>query len=113
MKPWPNIAPNYEDIIDPLLPAIQWAINCDFGMVMDNFEYDGYDTPSSAHACASPDEVLTAEYVNQSERTAIEAVLNVAFRLGYEQGVREKERMIESKQRQIDWLTNMLNSESV
>jgi len=81
----------YDEIIEPVRGAILWAIGVDSGIITTDFDYDGYDTPATAHICLSPREALTIEHVEQSGQSALGVVLNVIFRLGYEQGWRRSE----------------------
>ncbi len=92
---WPDKkTPAYTDLIEPLLPAILWAIGVDSGIITKDFDYTGYDTPATAHICVAPTDALTIAYHEHSAQSALETVVNIIFRLGYEQGKREDRQVV-------------------
>lgn len=107
MKQWPETGPLTDDALQDVRDAVPWALKYLAG-TKASFSYAGYDTPSFQMSCLPPDELLTVEHLTTGQESPIDALITIAFRLGYEQGSRTVQDEIEHLSELRDRLSSLL-----
>lgn len=95
MKTWPekgNV--RFDELIGPVLDAVKQLY--DFRLKADHASYEGYDyTNDLAHVLPQPDVQLSREGIGhdvERGREPIQTLLQIAFHLGYIQGIRVEKK---------------------
>lgn len=86
MKPWPDEAPMYEDVVRPILKILRKVANKVSGK-LPKLEYDGYDFQSAS--LSDPEWHFSKEgieYHKERDRDIFDIIVLMVFNLGYKQG---------------------------
>ncbi len=90
MMNWPkdNSTVSFEDLIEPIVCAINFAYTIKRKNINKNVPWNGLNTPNSEHVALSPNQTLKAENLKYSEecqgRDALTEIIGIAIRLGIE-----------------------------
>jgi len=95
-----DILLNYSDVMDPIKRALKIAIKQGGSIYETGIKYKGYDLAIEELATVlSPDEALSAEILKYTKedqgRDVYDAILNITFCLGIEQGRRMLRRNLD------------------
>ena len=92
MKRWPddNGLIDFGEAITDLMKAVRCAYRMRRRLPIADIPWNGYGTPDSAHVTAEPAEALTVKWLRGTERSPMEEILGIAFRLGFTQGKRSE-----------------------